>query len=73
MPCSRRTSGFRATLVYGRKVATRWRDDELHGRRLVAEASTYAGTKFVAYLLPANESDPEEGTFVLKTAIPEQT
>lgn len=62
----------RAALLYGRHVSTGWEDHALHGRRLIAEASTYAGIEFVAYLLPANEGDPEEGTFVLKTAIPKQ-
>ena len=60
-------------LVYGRAVETRWDDDPEHGRRLVAEARTYAGVEFIAYLLPANEGDPEEGTFILKTAIPKPT
>jgi hypothetical protein len=60
----------RQALVYGRDVETRWEDHEVHGRRLVARTTTYSGVEFVAYLMPANEGDPEEGTFVLKTAIP---
>jgi hypothetical protein len=60
----------RAALVYGRDVETRWENHETHGLRLVARASTHDGVEFIAYLLPGNEGDPEEGTFVLKTAIP---
>ncbi len=62
----------REALLYGRDVETRWEDHEVHGRRLVARATTYAGVEFIAYLMSANEGDPEEGTFVLKTAIPKQ-
>lgn len=58
-------------LVYARDVEAGWEDDPEHGTRVVAHASTYSGIEFVAYLIPANEGDPEEGTFVLKTAIPE--
>jgi hypothetical protein len=60
----------RQALIYGRDVQTRWEDHEVHGRRLVARATTKSGVEFVAYLLPTNEGDPEEGTFILKTAIP---
>jgi hypothetical protein len=60
----------RETLLYGRDIATWWDDSEEHGRRLAARAMTYAGIEFIAYLMPANEGDPEEGTFILKTAIP---
>jgi hypothetical protein len=61
----------RQALVYARDVEAGWEDDPEHGTRVVAHASTYSGTEFVAYLMPANEGDPEEGTFILKTAIPE--
>ena len=60
----------RQALIYARDVDAGWEDDPEHGRRLVAHASTYGGIEFVAYLIPANEGDPEEGTFILKTAIP---
>jgi hypothetical protein len=60
----------RDAVLYGRGISVRWEDHETHGRRLVVTATTRQGTKFVAFLLPANEGDPEEGTFVLKTAIP---
>lgn len=60
----------RAAVVYGRDIETRWEDHETHGLRLLVRGTTYAGVEFVAYLMPANEGDPEEGTFVLKTAIP---
>jgi hypothetical protein len=60
----------RQALIYGRDVQTRWEDHAVHGRRLVARATTQSGVEFVAYLLPANKGDPEEGTFILKTAIP---
>jgi hypothetical protein len=61
----------RQAVVYGRVISAGWDDDEEeHGLRLVVRATTYAGVEFIAYLMPANEGDPEEGTFVLKTAIP---
>lgn len=60
----------RTALVYGQVTEAAWDEDEVHGRRLVVRTTTYSGTEFVAYLLPANEDDPDEGTFVLKTAIP---
>lgn len=57
-------------VVYGRDIQTGWEDHPEHGRRVVARGKTRAGTEFVAYLSPANENDPEEGTFFLRTAIP---
>lgn len=59
-----------AALLYGRVTSAGWEDDEEHGRRLVVVTRTYARVEFVAYLMPVNEHDPEEGTFVLKTAMP---
>ena len=61
---------LRAAILYGRDTTTRWEDHELHGYRLVVNGTTYEGVQFVAFLQPAREHDPEEGTFVLKTAIP---
>lgn len=61
---------LRAAILYSKDTRTAWEDHEIHGRRLVAAGRTYDGVEFIAYLLPANEGDPEEGTFVLKTAIP---
>jgi hypothetical protein len=60
----------RQAVVYGRVISASWDDNDDHGLRLVVRAATYAGIEFIAYLMPANEDDPEEGTFVLKTAIP---
>jgi hypothetical protein len=60
----------RQTVVYGRVISAGWDDSDEHGLRLVVRATTYGGVEFIAYLMPANEGDPEEGTFVLKTAIP---
>jgi hypothetical protein len=60
----------RVAVVFGRNIVARWEDDEVHGLRLVVRAATYVGVEFIAYLMPANDGDPEEGTFVLKTAIP---
>ncbi len=57
-------------LVYGQVVSAGWDDDEKHGLRLVVQGQTFDGVEFVAYLMPANEGDPDEGTFILKTAIP---
>jgi hypothetical protein len=60
----------RAAVVYGRYIQAGWENHETHGLRLRVRTTTYAGVEFVAYLMPANEDDPYEGTFVLKTAIP---
>ena len=60
----------RQALIYSRDVRVRWIDDAEHGRRLAARGRTIQGTQFIAYLSPANEDDPEEGTFRLRTAIP---
>jgi len=62
----------REALVYGRYISSGWDHDEEHGLRLLVRTTTVRGTEFTAYLMPANEHDPEEGTFVLKTAIPKQ-
>lgn len=62
-----------AALVYGRVTSAGWEDHETHGRRLVVVSRTYARVEFVAYLMPANKDDPEEDTFVLKTAMPTQS
>ncbi len=62
-----------AALIYGRVTRAGWENHETHGRRLVVVTRTYARVEFVAYLLPANEGDPDEGTFVLKTAFPTQS
>jgi len=48
-----------------------WDDDPEHGRRLVVTGTTYMGRPVIAYLVPLNENDPEEGTFKLKTALSE--
>lgn len=60
----------REALVYRADLEAGWEDHEVHGRRLKVRTTTYSGVEFIAYLLPANEGDPEEGTFILKTAIP---
>jgi hypothetical protein len=62
----------REALVYGRYSSSGWDDDEVHGLRLVVTTTTLGGVEFTAYLMPLNPNDPEEGTFVLKTAIPKQ-
>ena len=61
----------RQALVYAKEVRAAWLEDREHGRRVMAEAKTYAGTRFVAYMDPLNEHDPDEGTWKLRTAIPE--
>jgi hypothetical protein len=60
----------REAVLYARDTTTGWDPDETHGLRLVVRGRTYAGAEFIAYLMPLNENDPEEGTFILKTAIP---
>ncbi len=61
----------RQALIYARDVRPAWVEDEKHGRRVMAEAMTYGHTRFVAYMDPLNEHDPDEGTWKLRTAIPE--
>jgi hypothetical protein len=59
----------REVALYAREAETRWDDNEEHGLRLIVRGRTYAGRPLIAYLLPANLNDPEEGTFILKTAM----
>lgn len=59
---------IREALVYRSDIRARLVTDDVHGERLEVRATTYSGTEFIAYLLPANEHDLGEGTFVLKTA-----
>jgi hypothetical protein len=61
---------IRSAVIYGRDVVAGWQDHEKHGRRLVVKARTLGGIEFIAFLLPLDENDPEEGTFILKTAYP---
>jgi len=61
----------RQALIYAKDVHPAWVEDEQHGRRVMAEARTYGGIRFVAYMDPLNEDDPEEGTWKLRTAIPD--
>jgi hypothetical protein len=61
----------RQALVYANDVRVAWVEDDERGRRVTAEARTYGGTRFVAYMDPLNEHDPDEGTWKLRTAIPE--
>jgi hypothetical protein len=61
----------RQALIYAKDVRTSWVEDGEHGRRVMAEAKTYRDTRFVAYMDPLNEHDPDEGTWKLRTAIPE--
>jgi hypothetical protein len=60
----------REAVVYGRVIRAGWQDSDKHGLRLVIQSTTFDGLEFIAYLMPANEGDPAEGTFVLKTAFP---
>jgi hypothetical protein len=59
----------REVVLFNRTAEAAWEDHPVHGRRLVVRGETYAGRRLIAYLMPANEGDPEEGTFVLKTAM----
>lgn len=61
----------RQALIYAKDVRAAWVEDQEHGRRVMAEAKTYGETRFVAYMDPLNEHDPDEGTWKLRTAIPE--
>jgi hypothetical protein len=60
----------RQALIYAKDVRAAWVEDGERGRRVRAEARTYGGTRFVAYMDPLNEHDPDEGTWKLRTAIP---
>lgn len=46
-------------------------DEEHPRRRLKVAGTTYLARLVIAYLLPANEYDENEGTFVLMTALSE--
>jgi hypothetical protein len=59
----------REVVLYNGNAQAGWEDHPKHGLRLVVKGQTFAGRWLIAYLLPANEGDPGEGTFVLKTAI----
>ena len=61
----------RQALIYVKDVRPAWMEVDEHGRRVTAEAKTYGGIRFVAYMDPLNEHDPDEGTWKLRTAIPE--
>ncbi|MFG1707156.1 hypothetical protein ACFLIM_28570 [Nonomuraea sp. M3C6] len=58
----------REALIYGMDVVAEWVDDDIHGERVEAKAVFWNGRPFVAYLDPRNPNDPNEGTFVLRTA-----
>jgi hypothetical protein len=60
-------------VVYAKDLQAEWQDDPERGRRLVVQGTTYLGRPFIAYMVPLNEHDEEEGTFKLKTAIAEPT
>lgn len=59
----------REVVVYSRDAQARWDEDDEHGTRLIVQGTTYAGRPVIAFCMPANPGDPEEGTFILKTAL----
>jgi hypothetical protein len=63
----------REAIVLAPNAQAVWDGDPKHGRRLVVSGTTYTGRPVIAYLVPLNENDPEEGTFKLKTALSEPT
>jgi hypothetical protein len=63
----------REVAIYARDARTNWSPHPVHGLRLVVQGRTYRGRLIIAYLMPLNEHDPEEGTFKLKTAMAETT
>lgn len=63
----------REAVVLAPDAETAWDEDPTHGLRLVVGGTTYTGRPVIAYLVPLNENDPEEGTFKLKTALSEPT
>lgn len=63
----------REAVVYAKNAQARWDDDGEHGLRLIVRGKTYRGRSVIAYLMPVNDDDPEEGTFVLKTAMVEES
>lgn len=63
----------REAVLYAKDAQAEWQDDEEHGRRLVVRGTTYLGRTIIAYMVPVNENDEDEGTFRLKTALAEPT
>lgn len=63
----------REAVVLAPDAEAAWDDDPKHGFRLVVAGRTYTGRQVIAYLVPLNQNDPEEGTFKLKTALSEPT
>ena len=59
----------REAVVYAVDAQARWVEDERHGRRLMVRSSTYKGRPVIAYMIPQNPDDENEGTFVLLTAM----
>ena len=59
----------REAVIYAQGSTARWVEDEEHGRRLVVRGRTYRGRPVIAYMDPQNPNDPDEGTFVLRTAL----
>lgn len=63
----------REAVIYAKDAFLAWEDDDTHGSRLVVRGKTRSGRSIIAYLIPLNENDPEEGTFKLKTALAQPT
>jgi len=59
----------REAVLYARDAVAEWQEHPQYGLRLVVRGTTYAGRPVIAYLTRANEDDPDEGTFDLKTAL----
>ena len=59
----------REAVLYARDASTEWQEHPEHGRRLVVRGTTYMGRPVIAYMTPANDNDPDEGTFDLKTVL----
>jgi hypothetical protein len=56
-------------VIYARDAQAEWEDHPDYGRRLVVQGTTYRGRPVIAYLVPLDESDEEEGGFRLRTAL----
>jgi len=61
-------SQVREAVLLGAHIEARWQDHPEHGERWLVRGETYDGTELLAIVIAANQI--EDGTFVLKTAIP---
>lgn len=59
----------REAVIYAADAQAKWVEDETHGLRVEARGSTYLNRPVIAYMVPQNPNDEDEGTFILTTAM----